>query len=191
MVAARRFAGTLLLCLLLAACSREATAPAPEPPASGAGQSVLPPAFGLTERAFVELAIATDDQAVKLLDLGARAARPALRELATEIGAARRAEITRLRGLLATAAVEYVNNHEGHDMPGMPTDEEITALDGSGAGFDAMFVKLVRAHLDESGVVVRSAAQAVSDEPTRAVAQLMETDRIDFLKRLGQAGVAG
>jgi uncharacterized protein (DUF305 family) len=189
MVAARRFAGTLLLCLLLAACGGEAAAPAPELPASGAGQSVVPPAFGLTERAFVELAIATDDQAVKLLDLGARASQPALRELATEIGAARRAEITRLRGLLDIAAVEYVNNHEGHNMPGMPTDEEITALAGSGAGFDVMFVKLVRAHLDESAEVVRTAAQSVSDEPTRAVARLMETDRIEFLKQLGELPV--
>jgi hypothetical protein len=189
MVAARRFAGTLLLCLLLAACSGEATAPAPEPPASGAGQSVLQPAFGLTERAFVELAIATDDQAVRLLDLGSRALQPALRELATEIGAARRAETARLHGLLDAAAVEYVNNHEGHDMPGMPTDAEISALGGSGAGFDVMFVKLVRAHLDESAGVVRTAAQSVSDEPTRAVARLMETDRIDFLKRLGQLPV--
>jgi uncharacterized protein (DUF305 family) len=186
MVAARRFAGTLLLCLFMAACSGEATAPAPEPSASGAGQSVLPSAFGLTERAFVELAIATDDQAVKLLDLGSRAAQPALRELATEIGAARRAEITRLHGLLASAAVEYVNNHEGHDMPGMPTDEEITALAGSGAGFDVMFVKLVRAHLDESAEVVRTAAQSVSDEPARAVATQMAADRLEFLKRLGE-----
>jgi uncharacterized protein (DUF305 family) len=189
MVAACRFAGTLLLCLLLAACGGEATAPAPEPPASGAGQSVLTPAFGLTERAFVELAIATDDQVVKLLDLGSRASQPALRELATTIGAARRAEITRLHGLLAAASVEYVNNHQGHDMPGMPTDEEITALAGSGTGFDVMFVKLVRAHLDESAEVVRTAAQSVSDEPTRAVAMRMAADRLEFLQRLGELPV--
>ncbi|RSM89619.1 DUF305 domain-containing protein [Kibdelosporangium aridum] len=173
----------VLLLLVLAGCGGQVTGPVPEPPASGTGRSTP---FGLTERAFVELAIATDEQAVKLLDVGARQAmQPALKQLANDIGAARRAEVVELHGLLTAAALEYVNNHKGHDMPGMPTDEEISALEASGPGFDALFAKLLRAHLDESITVVRSAAQAVSDEPTKALARRMETDRIGFTQRLG------
>jgi uncharacterized protein (DUF305 family) len=175
----------ILLALSLAGCRGE-TVPAPmtEPvTVSGAGQ------FGLTERAFVELAIATDDQAVKLLDLGVQqAGTPSLRDLAREIGAGRRAELSELHGLLTSAAVPYVNNHEGHDMPGMPTNDELTALSQAGTGFDGMFVRLLRAHLDESVTVARSAAKSVAHEATRAVAQRMEQDRRTFLQRLASSG---
>ncbi|CAM3332733.1 DUF305 domain-containing protein [Kibdelosporangium persicum] len=173
----------VLLCLVLTGCGGKVTGPVPETPASGTGQSTP---FGPTERAFVELAIATGDQAVKLLDAGAKnAAQPELRRLAGDVGAARRAEVVELHGLLRTAAIEYVDNHKGHDMPGMPTDEEISLLQASGPQFDAVFARLLRAHLDESATVVRSAAQSVSDEPTRALARRMEADRIEFGKRLG------
>ncbi|MCE7006716.1 DUF305 domain-containing protein [Kibdelosporangium philippinense] len=174
----------ILLLLVLTGCGGQVTGSVPETPASGTGRSTS--SFGLTERAFVELAIATDEQAVKLLGAGAKlATHSALRQLANDIGAARRAEVVELHGLLAAAAVEYVNNHKGHDMPGMPTDEEISALTAAGPGFDALFAKLLRAHLDESITVARSAAQAVSDEPTRALARRMQTDRIGFTQRLG------
>ncbi|ALG07072.1 hypothetical protein AOZ06_09160 [Kibdelosporangium phytohabitans] len=172
----------VLLCLLLAGCGGNVTGPVPATPAPGTGQATP---FGATERAFVELAIATDEQAVKLLAAGqAQAAHPALRQLARDAGAARRAEVAELRGLLTSAAVEYVDNHKGHDMPGMPTDAEITAVEAAGPGFDAQFVKLLRAHLDESAVVLRSAVRAVSDEPTRALASRMASDRTEFTRRL-------
>jgi uncharacterized protein (DUF305 family) len=175
---------SILAALALAGCAagEEAAVPAPVVPATaGAGQ------FGLTERAFVELEIATDDQAVKLLDLGVEhVAAPGLRDLARDIGTARRAELAELHGLLDTAAVQYVNNHEGHDMPGMPTNEELSALQASGVGFDTMFAQLLKAHLDESAGVVRSASQAVVHEATRTIVTRMATDRRQFLQRLSQ-----
>lgn len=173
----------ILLALSLAGCGGEAV-PAPvTEPVTGAGQ------FGLTERAFVELAIATNDQAVKLLDIGVQqAGTPSLRELAREIGSARRAELSELHGLLDSVALPYVNNHEGHDMPGMPTNDELTALSQAGTGFDTMFAGLLRAHLDESASVARSAAKSVAHEATRAVAQRMDLQRRTFLQRLGTSG---
>ncbi|MET0136151.1 MAG: DUF305 domain-containing protein [Kibdelosporangium sp.] len=182
-----RFLAGLLLTLALAGCGGEtATAPAAvTDPVTGTGAGQ----FGLTERAFVELAIATDDQAVKLLDLGVqRVTTPALRDLATEVDAARHAELTELRGLLTTEKIPYVNNHEGHDMPGMPTNEELAALSQAGPQFDTVFKGLLRAHLDESSTVARSALQAVTHDATRAVAQRMEQDRRAFLQRLGGSG---
>jgi uncharacterized protein (DUF305 family) len=175
---------SVLLVFALAGCGGEVTVPAPDP-APGAGQ------FGLTERAFVELEIATDDQAVLLLDLGAqRVATPALRDLAREIGAAHRTELAELHGLLVAAAVQYVNNHGGHDMPGMPTNEELTSLRNTTVGFDGLFAGLLRAHLDESAGVAKTASQSMSHQETRVVATRMEQDRRLFLQRLGQTSVA-
>ena len=109
----RLLVGVLAAFLLVGCAAEEVTVPAPVVPATtGAGQ------FGLTERAFVELEIATDDQAVKLLDLGVSRVSGPLRELAVSIVDARRTELAALHGVLSAAGFEYVNNHEGHDMPG-------------------------------------------------------------------------
>jgi uncharacterized protein (DUF305 family) len=187
-----RSLAAVLLATLLAACGRQATTPdpaqAPEPapapaaqPAAGAGQ------FGPTERAFVELTIATDDQAVALLDLGAgHATDPALRALAAELAAARRAELAQLHAILAGAALTYVNQHAGHDMPGMPTSTEIATLAGLGAGFDPEFTRLLRAHLEESATVIRGALESVDHKETRAIVERMATERAASLARLDQ-----
>ncbi|SDL99564.1 hypothetical protein SAMN04488074_11597 [Lentzea albidocapillata subsp. violacea] len=140
---------TLLLAGLLAACQQ---APPPPPPQNG---------YGATERAFVELAIATDEQALKLLGLTDCA----------ELRENRNIELTALRKLLDAP---YVNNHAGHDMPGMPTDAEIQLASTSP---DAL-KQFVRAHLTESLEVLRSAGQAITHPPTAEVVKLMERHRM-------------
>lgn len=130
----------------------------------------------------MELTIATDDQAVKLLDLGAtRAHDPALRTFAGTLAAARRTELASLHDLLGTTP--YVNNHAGHDMPGMPTEAELTAL-AAAADFDGEFVRLVRNHLTESSTVARSGESAVRDERTHALAAAMLRQRGEELREL-------
>ena len=136
----------LLAGLLLSACQQE-----PPPPQSG---------YGATERAFVELAIATDEQALKLVEL---AGRPELVEH-------RRTELAELRKLLDAP---YVNNHAGHDMPGMPTDAEIQLASTSP---DAL-KQFVHAHLTESLEVLRSAGAAITHPPTAEVVDLMHRHR--------------
>lgn len=173
----------ILAALVLAGCAaEESAAPAPVVPAiTGAGQ------FGLTERAFVELEIATDDQALKLLDLGGSLSSVSLRGLAAEIGTAWRTELSSLHGLLAVAGLGYANNHEGHDMPGMPTPDELTELTKlSGSMFDTVFARLLKAHLDESAGVARTAAQSTGHPATRTLATQMEQDRLRFSRRLGE-----
>jgi uncharacterized protein (DUF305 family) len=163
-----------LLAVLLTGCGQQAPAPAP----------VRPVASGLdaTTRAFVELTIATDDQAVKLMDLGAsRAVDPALRAFASGLASARRAELTELRAILSP--VQYVNYHEGHDMPGMPTAAELVAL-ASSQDFDTEFTRLARAHLTESSTVARSGINAIKHERTRTVAEAMEQERTSALRTL-------
>ncbi|OLF11895.1 DUF305 domain-containing protein [Actinophytocola xanthii] len=179
----------VLLATGLTACGQQdpATPPSaspPAPPPAAAEPSVPPGGFGPTEQAFTQLAISTDDQAVRLLDLGARrAANPALRAFAGELATTRRAELESLHGLLDAASVPYQNLHEGHDMPGMPTDAELTGL-ASSAAFDTELTRLVRAHLTESATVARSAATQVTHEPTKAVAAAMATERAAALTRL-------
>lgn len=108
----------------------------------------------------MELAIATDEQALKLLDLTDQA----------ELRNNRNAELTALRALLDAP---YVNNHAGHDMPGMPTDAEIQLASTSP---DALR-QFVHAHLTESLEVVRSAGSAITHPPTAEVVKLMERHR--------------
>jgi hypothetical protein len=137
----------LLAGLLLPACQQE---PPPPPQHS----------YGATERAFVELAIATDEQALKLVELDDN---PALIEN-------RKTELAELRKLLDAP---YVNHHAGHDMPGMPTDAEIQLASTSP---DAL-KQFVHAHLTESLDVLRSAGAAITHPPTAEVVDLMERHR--------------
>ncbi|GGU41590.1 hypothetical protein GCM10010178_37750 [Lentzea flava] len=136
----------LLAGVLLSACQQE-----PPPPQN---------TYGTTERAFVELAIATDEQALKLVEL---AGKPELVEN-------RLAELAELRKLLDAP---YVNNHAGHDMPGMPTDAEIQL---AATDPDAL-EQFVHAHLTESLEVLRSAGPAITHPPTAEVVELMERHR--------------
>jgi uncharacterized protein (DUF305 family) len=183
----------VLLAMGIAACGQQAPASPPvssAPPPSVAPEPSVPPGgFGVTEQAFVQLAISTDDQAVRLLDLGAsRAAAPALRELAGELAAARRSELAALHGLLDAESVPYQQSlHKGHDMPGMPTEDELTAL-GASTTFDAEFTRLVRAHLTESTTVARSAAAQVTHKGTKTVAAGMVDERTAALARLDTLG---
>ncbi|WP_086668669.1 hypothetical protein [Lentzea kentuckyensis] len=142
----------VLLAGLLAACQQE---PPPPPPVTSAASG-----YGATERAFVELAIATDEQALKLVELDGN----------SSLVENRRTELTALRKLLDAP---YVNNHAGHDMPGMPTDAEIELASTSP---DALR-QFVHAHLTESLEVLRSAGAAITHPPTADVVRLMERHR--------------
>ncbi|WP_199442150.1 DUF305 domain-containing protein [Umezawaea beigongshangensis] len=175
---------TASLALALAACGTPTPTPEPVPSSTGSGR------FGPTDVAFAELSVATGEQAVRLADLGSRRATgPALRSLAADTAAARRAELTELRGLLAAAAVPYADQHRGHDMPGMPTDVELDALGAAGADFDLRFTTALRAHLEESATVVASAVDSPASAPeTVELAERMRRDRHALLERLNRLG---
>jgi uncharacterized protein (DUF305 family) len=187
----------VLLVAALSACGLQGPTPAPNPaPPPGAQAVASNRAAGgdaggdldATARAFVELVIATDHQAVKLLDLGvAHATSPDLRALAGELAATRRAELSELRGILDTAAIPYVDNHAGHDMPGMPTEAELLAL-SSAPDFDAEFTRLARAHLTESATVAKSGASSITHGEAKAVAVAMARERSSALRSLDALG---
>ncbi len=108
----------------------------------------------------MELAIATDEQALKLVELTGSA----------ELKRNRTTELAELRKLLDAP---YVNNHAGHDMPGMPTDAEIQLASTS----EDALKQFVHAHLTESLEVLRSARTAITHPPTAEVVELMERHR--------------
>ncbi|MGB3444387.1 MAG: DUF305 domain-containing protein [Actinophytocola sp.] len=182
-----------LLAALLTACGRQEAAPARSPapeagPEAVASSGARDGALDATALAFAELVISTDTQAVKLLDLGvARAKDPAMRGLADELASVRRTELTELRGILDGAGVPFVDNHAGHDMPGMPTEAELISL-SAGPDFDAQFVRLTRAHLTESATVAKSGASSVTHEETKAIAEAMVTERASALRSLDALG---
>lgn len=181
---------TVLLAAALVACGQQAPAreqspsSTPSSPPSSPSSSAQTGFDGMAV-AFVQLAIATGDQAVKLLDQGAQqGSSPALRTLAADLAEVRREEVTTLHGILDEVSVPYVNNHMGHDMPGMPTDAELAALSASGAGFDAEFTRLLRAHLTESKTDLESSAESIADQKTKAAARTMAKERATALGRL-------
>jgi len=184
----------VLLTALLAACGQRDAAPAGNP-APQAGPQVVASnggsgsALDATTLAFAELVISTDGQAVKLLDLGAeRATAPGLRSLAGALAAVRRTEMAQLQGVLDAAGVTYVDNHAGHDMPGMPTEVELVALSKAAPDFDAEFTRLTRAHLTESATVAESGAKSVPHAETKAVAAAMVEERESALRSLDALG---
>ena len=177
----------LLVALLLTACGRQAPAPVPDPaPEAGprAVASTAPHAFDATAQAWVELVVATDDQAVKLMDMGSqKAADPDLKAFAAGHATARRAETKALKEILTANDVTYANYHSGHDMPGMPTEAELVAL-WEAPDFDVEFTRLARAHLTESETVARSGATSITHPAAKAAADAMVEDRAASLRAL-------
>lgn len=144
--------------------------------------------FSPTDLAWLQLAEALHGRVVPLLELTPdRAGRP-LTDLARRLGAAHEKGRGRLRALLAEAGVTGDNPHALHDMPGMPTADELRALDGQrGDAFERRFTALLRAYLNQLVLVangerdaggaarVRELAKAMAGEHTKELAEL---DRI-------------
>ncbi|GAA4227946.1 uncharacterized protein (DUF305 family) [Streptosporangium album] len=193
-----RRAGTVLTLLLVsglaiglvASCVAHSTAAVPGhrhgPPAVAA---TVPPAttvtaaatggFNATDTAWLQLMIPMDERTLPLLDLGTeRGHDPAVRRLAARIREAHLAELQRLRETLGRTGLPPTNVHEGHDMPGMVTAADLTALRAAtGPSFDRLFAGHLREHLDQSSAVARSEQTAGADGDTRALAAAVERTR--------------
>ncbi|WP_328653706.1 DUF305 domain-containing protein [Micromonospora sp. NBC_00330] len=162
---------TLLIgVLLVAGCgdgSRDA-ASTPNPPVTAPPATTAPTgtAFNPTDIAWLQLTVAMTERLLPVLDLvPARTTDPAWRQTATRVATTRRADLDRARRLLADAAAPTTNPHEGHDMPGMATAQEMTALRAaSGQPFHRLLAGHLRAHLAQS-VRIASAEQQSGVQP--------------------------
>jgi uncharacterized protein (DUF305 family) len=145
--------------------------PQPQPPAPAAS---VDSAFNPTDAAWLGLMIPMDEQFLKILAFApTNSTDPAVRRLAANLTVSHQAELEQLIALRDRAHLPTENAHFGHDMPGMMTEDEVTALQQlRGPAFDKVLRREVKDHLDQSALVTRS-VKAAGQEP--AVKQLATT----------------
>lgn len=149
-----------------------------------------PPAFNATDVAWIQLMIPMDEQLVGVLGLAAaRSDDPAVRRLAADLIAGHRSELAQLVALRSRAGAPTANVHEGHDMPGMMTLAEITALGKlRGPAFDRVLRAEVSDHLNQSLVVTRGVKSAGQEAGVKELASAIEQSRVAQVSRLAVLG---
>ncbi|MEV8423636.1 DUF305 domain-containing protein [Streptomyces niveus] len=191
MKAVRGTAAALLVLLAAPGCSGATPASTPvssSPVSTPAGVPVQTPS-GATDAAWLQLMTPMNEGAVELLTMAAdRAADPGLRSWATDLAAAHRAELDRMRPLLKQLGLPATNIHEGHEMPGMVTPGDLAqARAAKGAAFEKVVVVQIREHLEHSARVSRSEIDAGSDAAAKKLAASLIEARaaeLDTLKRV-------
>ncbi|MET7669644.1 DUF305 domain-containing protein [Micromonospora luteifusca] len=184
-----------LAALLVTACatgSPTTTAP-PTAAAAGPSGSVSPSGsaslFSPTDVAWLQLTVAMNERLLPVLDMVPnRTTDPAWRTFAARLGTAHRADLSTARRLLAESGAPATNPHEGHDMPGMVTEQELTTLRSATAvAFERLAGQHVRAHLQQAVRIataeqrngVYPATTALATEVVRAGdAELTRLDRL-------------
>ncbi|WNV84134.1 DUF305 domain-containing protein [Umezawaea sp. Da 62-37] len=178
--------------LLLAACTAQPDGHADHthPAASPSGSASQAPSGGFsdTDVAYVQLAIPQDETALPVLELAKtrEGVDPALVALVTEVETGHHDELDKLREALSDAGQTYLNLHDGHDMPGMVTADELDKLaKATGQAFDDQLRTLLRAHFEESTTVAKSELAAGSSPEVLEVTRNIETSRASYLTKLG------
>jgi len=146
--------------------------------------------FNATDVAWLQLMIPMTEQAVRLLDLAPdKTADPRITRLAESLSADHRAELRRLHGLLDRSGVPYVNVHEGHNIPGMVTTDELKVItEAEGAAFDRLFADHTRDYLKQSVLVAQGEQGSGADADTKAFAAAMAKTHTGELARLAGLG---
>jgi uncharacterized protein (DUF305 family) len=146
--------------------------------------------FNATDVAWLQLMIPMTEQAVRLLDLAPdKTADPRITRLSKSLSADHRAELRRLHGLLDRSGVPYVNVHEGHNIPGMVTTDELKVItEAKGAAFDRLFAELTRDYLKQSVLVAQGEQGSGADTDTKAFAAAMAKAHTGELTRLAGLG---
>jgi hypothetical protein len=182
----------LLALLLLAGCSTQPQPHGehahPSTPAISSSSAPVAGGFSDTDAAYVQLAIPQDETVLPVLALAKsrEGVDPGLVSLVGEVEQNHQEELERLRKALTDAGHTYLNMHEGHDMPGMVTAEEVASLDAAtGQAFDDRLRVLLRAHFEESTTVAKSELAAGSSPEVLEVTRGIEASRAGYLARLG------
>ncbi|MFE9914149.1 DUF305 domain-containing protein [Micromonospora sp. NPDC005553] len=189
----RPAASTVLIAVLLVAgCGTgpqdpvsTATPPVAAPPATTTPTSTGT-AFNPTDVAWLQLTVAMTERLLPVLDLvPGRTTDRAWRQAATQVATTRRADLERARRLLADAAAPTTNPHEGHDMPGMATAQEMAALRAAnGQPFHRLLAGHLRAHLAQSVRIATAEQQSGVQPATVALAAAVVRSATADLERL-------
>lgn len=177
------------LALLLAGCGGADPGPSGATPTAAATPVVAEAGAISTDMAWTQLMIALDQRMLAALRLAPqRAADPELAAFAADVARRHDAEVARLRELLQAIGAPETNPHEGHDMPGMITNENLALLaTKSGAEFDAMLATSLREHFKQCHMLAGSEQSAGADPAVKALAASVETTRqtdLDHLAKL-------
>nr|SBP00808.1 putative lipoprotein [Nonomuraea gerenzanensis] len=175
----RRFVGMVLV-VVVAGCSPVVREPAPAPE------------YTVTDVAWLQLTDALHTRALPLLELAPeRASSRALADLAVRLGKAHEAGRGRLRALLAEAGITGENPHTLHDMPGMPTAQDLKDLAGlRKSAFDRRFAALLRAHLEQLVLVANGERDAGGAAGARRLAEDLAREHTGDLAELDRAVAA-
>ncbi|WP_328471240.1 DUF305 domain-containing protein [Actinoplanes sp. NBC_00393] len=167
---------------LFGCASPAPTAPSPGPAAS----SALSAAFGGTDRSWIEINIAMDEELLPLLSMAAtNSADSAVQQLAVQVRAVIDDELSTLRQLHAEAGLPAENPHKGMPMPGLVTPSQLAEAGGQrGPRFDETLRECLRAHLEQSLQLAGSERTAGSEPRTVALAERISTSREKFLQSL-------
>ncbi|MER7874512.1 DUF305 domain-containing protein [Streptomyces solisilvae] len=145
--------------------------------------------FNSSDIGWIQLMIAMDDQAALLLGLVPDHSSDAgVEKWAKPVAADYRGELVQLRELLSRADVPDTNPHQGHDMPGMVTEDELRTIEGTkDAAFDALFLAAMREHLDQAAKIAHSERSAGTDPATKKLAASVEKTSLTWRARLPEA----
>ncbi|MEU1244981.1 DUF305 domain-containing protein [Micromonospora parva] len=183
-------AGALLVAVLLVAgCGAGRRDAANTPPATAPPATVAPTpsgSFNPTDIAWLQLTAAMAERLLPVLDLvPARTTDPAWRRTAAQVAAAQRADLDRARQLLAEAGAPTTNPHEGHDMPGMVTAEQLATLrSATGAPLHRLLAGHLRAHLTQSVRIATAEQQNGVQPATIALAAAITRNATTHLTHL-------
>jgi len=142
--------------------------------------------FDAADVMFAQMMIPHHEQAVEMSTFAVdRASDPAITRLAATIKAAQEPEINQMTTWLQAADAPITNDHMGHGMPGLLTDQQMLDLEGAtGSAFDQMFAMYMIVHhegaIEMAQQVVESANSDVASLAKSIIAE--QTVEIEELK---------
>ncbi|GIH27463.1 DUF305 domain-containing protein [Acrocarpospora phusangensis] len=187
-------ATSALACLLVTACSgARAAAPPPAPPtAVQSAVSAEPGSYNATDVAWLQLVIPMTEQALDLMDTTAtKTSNPRVVQLAADIAADHRTQLTQLRDLLRRSGNGETDIHDGHDLPGIVTPDDLLLVTKTrGPAFDRLFAQHIGDYLRQSVLVAKGEQDSGADPATKSFAASLSAARKAQLARLTGNGPA-
>jgi hypothetical protein len=169
----------LLACALLGGAGCAGPAPVAPAPVGSTSSST----FGGTDRSWIEINIAMDEELLPLLDLVGEESD--LFDIAAQVKESTEAELTELRRLHDEAGLPAENPHKGMPMPGMVMPSQVAAASSlRGKEFDTVLREHLRAHLEQSRKLAESERAAGQEPRTIALAVRISGTRQSALNLL-------
>ncbi|RCG31801.1 DUF305 domain-containing protein [Sphaerisporangium album] len=139
-----------------------------------------------TDVAWLQLAISMTGQALRLLgSVRDRTSDPALIRAAARMSEAHRAQLGRLRELLRATGVPESDEHEGHDIPGVVTADDLAVLGrAQGPAFDRLFARHIGEYLRQSVLVAAGERTSGADPEIKIFAAALSRARTADLAQL-------